>query len=152
MAVYIDKSMIMQLATALLVTATGTGYVIVPVGGVDPENAAVIIRMLSCDVAHRRRNSLDENDLADVRCVVSVEVSAAREESDQATMDGVCAKVVQSMSFQYQADATTDHQLHTDQATVQEAEGPDEQRRIRAAIVTIVGWCRRGSGTSIAHP
>lgn len=152
MAVYIDKSMIEQLATVLLLTATGTGYVIVPIGGADPENAAVTIRMLSCDLQHRRRNTTDENDLADVKIVVSVDVSAAREQSDQATCGGVCAKVVQSMAFQYQADATTDHQLHLDEARVEEAIGADEQRQIRAGVVTITGWCRRGSGSSIAHP
>lgn len=149
--VWIDKSMIVQLATDLLITITGTGYTIVPLGGVDPEDGAVTIRMETCDVAARRRCRNDENDLADVRIIVGVIVSAARAESDQATMDGACSKVQQALSLKYAADAGTDHQLHLDGATIQEAMVPDEQRRIRAATVTITGWCRRGSGSTIAH-
>lgn len=149
--VFIDNSMIVQLATDLFLTITGTDYTLVPLGGADPTNPEVEVRMVTCDVTPWRRNRADENDIGDVVVRVLVIVSAAREEEDQATMDGACAKVRAAMSMKYAADSSTDHSLTLDGAVVQESEVPDEQRRVRAATVTITGRCRRGSGSSIAH-
>jgi len=149
--VFIDKSMIVKLVTDLFLTIAGTNYTLVPLGGVDPDSPEVEIRLVACDLVSRRRCRNDENHLADVKVVVVVIVSEARIETDQATMDGACSKVEQAMSMKYTTDAGTTHELHLDEAIIQEAQVPDEQRRIRAATVTISGWCRRESGSSIAH-